>query len=113
MATMNKYPFAKDLKVGDVVCTVSGNYLNLGIFAGFGDGTFQIYHPYNVFYWNNIKKEFGVKTTRPTVTYSKAYEKNIVKVDVNGLEDETRKEIEEAIQILIDRNIIIHKFQEQ
>ena len=106
MATIDKYPHAKDLKVGDVVCTVSANRLNLGIFAGFGAGTFQIYEHFSVFRWKKYKDNFNTKVSRPWVTYTKAHEENIVKVDVNVLNDEKKKEIEESLQILIENNIV-------
>jgi hypothetical protein len=105
MATINECPYAKGLKVGDVVCTVSYNRLNFGIFAGFGAGTFQIYQPESVLIWKMRKDQFDTKASRPWVLYTKAYEENIVKVDVNGLIDEKKKQIEEAKQILIE-----HKF---
>ena len=106
MATIDKYPHAKDLKVGDVVCTVSYNRLNFGIFAGFGIGTFQIYQPESVLIWKMRKDQFDIKASRPWILYTKAHEENIVKVDVNGLIDELQKKIEEALQILIEHKLV-------
>ena len=111
MATMKEYPYAKDLKIGDVVCTTSFNRMNLGLFAGFGNGTFQIYEPWSVYRWKDLQENYNSKISRPQVTYTKAHEVNIVKVDVNGLSDGNKKEIEEAIQILIERNIIKNEEQ--
>jgi len=106
-AITTNYPYARDLKVGDVVCTVSGNFLNLGIFAGLGNGTFQIYFPGCVKNWDFRRNNGSLRQSRPRVAYSKSHETNIVKVDINSLDDEHRKEMEEAIQILTDRNIIL------
>lgn len=106
MATMKEYPYAKDLKVGDVVCTISSYRMNLGLFAGFGNGTFQIYEPWSVYRWKNLQENYNSKISRPHVTYTKAYEENIVKVDVNGLSDEKKKEIEGAKQILIEHKLV-------
>lgn len=106
MATIDKYPYAKDLKVGDVVCTVSYNSLNFGIFAGWGDGTFQIYTPDSVYVWKNFKEQFNSKMSRPKVLYTKGWERNIVKVDVNGLSDDLKEELEGAKQILIEHKLV-------
>ena len=99
---MKAFKYAKDLKVGDLIVCCQGNYMGIGFFAGYGNGTVQYYTSWAILHW----KEKGYKKPRPLVGYINYSLYRIAKVHFEDLEDELRQELESAREILVNTGII-------